>query len=87
MKNRVISLLVLVPALTLAMGSVQAQEKKAAKPAAAARKANAAPAVATKAPTRRTPAQVVSMKDWVSRNLPGIEPPLAPAPRGKSGRK
>ena len=32
-------------------------------------------------------AKVVSMKDWVNRNLPGIEPPVAPERRGKSGRK
>lgn len=51
MKNRVISLLVLVPALTLAMGSVQAQEKKAAKPAAAKTTA------AKKAPAKKAPAK------------------------------
>ena len=52
MKNRVISLLVLVPALTLAMGSVQAQDKKAAKPAAAKTTA-AKKAPAKKAPVKR----------------------------------
>jgi len=52
---------------------------KAAKPAGTARKPAPAAPGATK---------VVSMKDWVSRNLPGIEPPVAPAGRGKkSGRK
>lgn len=58
MKNRVISLLVLVPALTLAMGSVQAQEKKAAKPAAA--KTTAAKPVAKKAPAKKAPAKRAS---------------------------
>lgn len=62
--------------------------KAAPKPAAPARQATAKPGAATTpAPARRAPAQVVSMKDWVSRNLPGIEPPVAPARRGKSGRK
>ena len=54
MKNRVISLLVLVPALTLAMGSVQAQDKKAAKPAAAKTTA------AKKAPAKKAPAKRAS---------------------------
>ncbi|TDS72802.1 MULTISPECIES: hypothetical protein [unclassified Comamonas] len=58
MKNRVISLLVLVPALTLAMGSVQAQEKKAAKPAAA--KTTAAKPAAKKAPAKKAPAKRAS---------------------------
>ena len=65
--------------------------KAAAKPVAAARKSASRPAAAAapaaKAPARRAPAQVVSMKDWVNRNLPGIEPPVAPERRGKSGRK
>ena len=59
MKNRVISLLVLVPALTLAMGSVQAQEKKAATPAAAKTTA-AKPAAAKKAPAKKAPAKRAS---------------------------
>ena len=50
---------------------------RAQAPVAPARKPATAPA-ATK---------VVSMKDWVSRNLPGITPPVAPERRGKSGRK
>ncbi|MFC3217018.1 MULTISPECIES: hypothetical protein [Comamonas] len=54
MKNRVISLLVLVPALTLSMGSVQAQEKKAAKPVAAKTTA------AKKAPAKKAPAKRAS---------------------------
>ena len=69
----------------------KAARKAAAKPVAAARKSASRPAAAAapaaKAPARRAPAQVVSMKDWVNRNLPGIEPPVAPERRGKSGRK
>jgi hypothetical protein len=62
MKNRVISLLVLVPALTLAMGSVQAQEKKAATPAAAKTTAAkpAAKPVAKKASAKKAPAKRAS---------------------------
>lgn len=56
MKNRVISLLVLVPALTLAMGSVQAQDKKAAKPVAAKTAAAKKAAPAKKAPAKRASA-------------------------------
>ena len=58
MKNRVISLLVLVPALTLAMGSVQAQDKTAAKPAAKA--AAAKTTAAKKAPAKKAPAKRAS---------------------------
>ena len=69
----------------------KAARKAAAKPVAAARKSASRPAAAAapaaKAPARRAPAQVVSMKDWVNRNLPGIAPPVAPERRGKSGRK
>lgn len=56
MKNRVISLLVLVPALALAHVGVQAAEKKAAKPAATAKKA------AAKAPAKKTVAKKSSKK-------------------------
>lgn len=57
-----------------------ARKAKVAKSASAARK----PASAAAVPAT---AKVVSMKDWVNRNLPGIEPPVAPARSGKSGRK
>lgn len=53
MKNRVISLLVLVPALALAVGSVQAQDKKVAKPVAAKTAAAKKAVPAKKAPAKR----------------------------------
>ena len=56
MKNRVISLMVLVPALAFAQVGAQAAEKKAAKPAATAKKSTA------KAPAKKTVAKKSTAK-------------------------
>lgn len=57
MKNRVISLMVLLPALALAQVGAQAAEKKAAKPAATAAKKSTA-----KAPAKKTTAKKSTAK-------------------------
>ncbi|KAF1693700.1 poly(R)-hydroxyalkanoic acid synthase subunit PhaE [Pseudoxanthomonas koreensis] len=84
------------PAAAQAATANKAPARRAPAPRTAARaKPQAATAAARKskvarparAPAAPATEKVVSMKDWVSRNLPGIEPPVAPVRRGKSGRK
>ncbi|MBN8223756.1 MAG: hypothetical protein J0L89_02950, partial [Xanthomonadales bacterium] len=74
------------PAQAAARGKPQASTATARK-ARVAKSGGAARKPAARTPAAPAVAKVVSMKDWVSRNLPGIEPPVAPARRGKSGRK
>ena len=74
------------PAQAAARGKPQASTATARK-ARVAKSGGAARKPAARTLAAPAAAKVVSMKDWVSRNLPGIEPPVAPARRGKSGRK